>query len=148
MTAVRIGPWIVESRPEATRAAYARIALGGSEKCTCETCRNFAAARPRCYPRGVLDTLEALEIDPSKEVESAHCLRTPTGLHLYIVWFHFVGVLAAGGDHRDYEAVTPTTTWRVSERRDLLHAAFGTEPVLQLDLCIEIPWGISTPAPD
>ena len=41
-----------------------------------------------------------------------------------------------------------TVEWQVSERRALVHPVFGSWPVLQLDLGLDIRWTIERPEPE
>jgi hypothetical protein len=92
MTELRIGDQLIRFDREATIAAYSQIAQGGSDKCTCQGCRNFALQRERVYPAEFLEIINTLGIDPAKKGEAVH--YGPKGpLQFYGGWFYFVGEL-------------------------------------------------------
>lgn len=98
MATKTFGSWTFTDDHEATLAAYARAAQGGSDECACVGCRNFAKARDRVYPPAFVSFLQSLGIDPCKDGEVHHFVRLGPGRHFYGGWFHFVGTLERSGD--------------------------------------------------
>jgi hypothetical protein len=87
------GLWQFTCDVAATVQAYRRTPRGGSDTCSCNTCRNFSAARMRVYPPDLIALLESLGIDPRKDGEVYHNARLAPDQHDYGGWFHFVGDL-------------------------------------------------------
>lgn len=88
---------------EATVALYRdTITVPGADRCSCISCKNFAAQRSKVYPKGFLKFLEELGVDPLKEWEAFDYDFGPEnpGGHLYGGWFLFSGELVEGSDKR------------------------------------------------
>jgi hypothetical protein len=94
----RFGPWKFTCDREATATAYSRASHGNSDRCTCNECRNFSAARLTVYPAQFVAFLESLGIDPRKDGEVYHNARIGPNRHYYGGWFHFIGELYKTGD--------------------------------------------------
>ena len=92
------GEWEFTCDAQATVDAYARAEAGGSDTCTCSTCRNFRLVRELAYPAGFLEFLRSVGIDPKKDGEVYHNGEIEPGKHHYAGWFHFVGSLEHTGD--------------------------------------------------
>jgi hypothetical protein len=86
---------------DATIALYRdTITVPGAERCTCDSCKNFAAQRDKAFPEKFIEFLKDLGIDPRKEWEAFNYdFDTETnGAVLYGGWFQFVGELVEGRD--------------------------------------------------
>jgi|SRR5579859_2493588 len=97
MQKIRIARWEVEHDPDATRAAYGKVTLGGADKCECPDCQYFRTHREKIYSEPLRTLLNALGIDYRKEVETT-CVDLGGGAALYGSWFHFVGSILEGRD--------------------------------------------------
>jgi hypothetical protein len=86
----------------ATIALYRNtITTGGADRCTCISCKNFAAQRSNAYPIEFLELLKKLGVDPLKEWEAFDYEASDVpSKHLYGGWFLFCGQLVEGGDER------------------------------------------------
>jgi hypothetical protein len=85
----------------ATAALYRdTITTPGADRCTCVSCKNFAAQRGTIFPKDFLQFLNQLGIDPLKEWEAFDYDFGPeiSPSHLYGGWFLFSGELVAGQD--------------------------------------------------
>ncbi len=157
MQSVRFGRWEISYDPEATRKAYASVPLGGPEKCGCEACQNFAAARAQVYPAEVLVLFEKLGISPNGEVEVYHLARLAPGRHLYGGWFHFVGSILSGADamkqvaeniwQPDLEKINENFSLGFSSRLGLVRAPFAGPPLVQLEFAAKVPWILPSTEP-
>ena len=76
---------------ELTKLTYDNVAVGSSESCNCNDCKNFANNREAIYPDEIKKLLNELGIDYKKENEVSHYCRQADGLHFYGGWFHFKG---------------------------------------------------------
>jgi hypothetical protein len=129
---------------EATLALYLEtITVPGAEKCTCISCKNFAAQRSRVYPKEFLQFLRELGVDPIKEREAFDYDFGPENLHmrLYGGWFLFVGELIEGVDKRPEGRPETFAHWFTTS------FPTGTLPT-GLKLCAveflaQIPWVLS-----
>ena len=135
--------------PESTRKAYAAVQKGGPEKCGCEPCFNFVAARDRIYGPDVRALLQKLGVSPNREVEVYHMARLASGKHLYGGWFHFVGSIVSGADAAEKVA---EHIWRpnlekhsedfslgFSSRLELVREPFAGLPLGQLEFTARVP---------
>ena len=157
MEEISFGRWKLETDPEATREAYAKVPQGGSEECPCEPCKNFIAAREGIYPADVLALFEKLGISFDREVEVYHMARMKSGKHLYGGWFHFVGRIVSGGDAvkqvaenvwQPYlENVTEDFSLGFRSCNDLLRKPFEGKPIVQIEFTANVPWLIPGPEP-
>lgn len=98
MNQLVFGRWTLDTDPAATRAAYAKIAIGSPESCGCDPCLNFAASREATYPPAFRSLLSDLGVAFDREAEIYHNCRLESGLHSYGGWFHFVGSIVSGSD--------------------------------------------------
>jgi hypothetical protein len=144
-------PHFGESRYTVDRAAtldaYGRVAAGGSATCSCDTCRNFAAARDRVYPRAFVSLLDALGIDPAKDGEAYHLARNAPGLHHYGGWFHFVGSLDVTGDFAPVVFGGGFSSWMCQPGAPRIKS-LEELPTVQLEFRAErVPWVLDEPEP-
>jgi hypothetical protein len=93
-----LGLWEFSCDREATATAYVRAPKGDSDRCKCNGCRNFSAARIAIYPAQFIAFLESLGVDPRKDGGVYHNARIAHNCHYYGGWFHFVGELDKPGD--------------------------------------------------
>ncbi len=134
------GLWQFTVDREATTAAYAAAGLGGSESCSCNGCRNFAAARSKSFPADFLSFLESLGIDPRKDGEVYHNARLAPGRHDYGGWFHFVGSLETTGDFPVVPMGDGFTVWLKRKAAPELAALKGL-PLVEVEFHAEnVPW--------
>jgi hypothetical protein len=89
---------------DATVALYRQtITVPGADKCSCNSCKNFAAQRGKVLPEEFVQFLKELGVDPLKEWEAFDYdfdARNPLRLVLYGGWFLFAGELIEGFDKR------------------------------------------------
>lgn len=89
---------------DATTALYRQtITVASADKCSCTSCKNFAAQRGKVFSAAFLQFLKELGVDPLKEWEAFDYdfdSRNPNRLVLYGGWFLFVGELVEGRDKR------------------------------------------------
>jgi|SRR5215469_12617055 len=100
---LRVGLQRVRFNCEATRGLYRDlIAVPGSERCTCISCKNFAAQRTKIFPEEFLTFLKELGVDPPHEWEAFDYDFGPENphTHLYGGWFLFCGELIEGLDKK------------------------------------------------
>jgi hypothetical protein len=157
MESVRFARWELSCNPESTRNAYATIAEGGPEKCGCELCLNFAAARGQIYEPKVLSLFEMLGIPYDREVETYHMARLESGRHLYGGWFHFVGSIVAGDDavkqiaektwQPDLEETSEFFSLGFTSRLALVRHPFVGLPLIQLEFAAKVPWVLAGKEP-
>lgn len=157
MERVCFGRWELEVDPEATRKAYANVPKGAPEKCPCEPCKNFIAARERVYPAEVLVLFDKLGILFSREAEVYHMARLQSGKHLYGGWFHLVGSILSGAGaakqvaenvwRPDLEKVTEYFRIGFSSRTQLLRKPFEEKTIVQVEFTVNVPWVISSSEP-
>lgn len=155
---LHIGPWIVQYDEKATRQAYNQIDIGDPERCRCEYCLNFAAAREKIYPEEVRKIFKKLGIDYKKEVEVYHLKRIKPGWHCYGGWFHFVGTIEevvnkltpidVNGKPTDYAPINENFSWHFRSERDLANNAFSDQPLVQIDFDAKVTWVLETKEPD
>jgi hypothetical protein len=138
MKEVNYRSWIFECDAEATRLAYKNISLGGAEKCGCSMCQNFVEARQIIYPVEVLHLFDKLGINYKREAEVYHMARLDSGLHLYGGWLHFIGRILKQPDAP--EKLNDHFTVDFLEQKALAAEAFGNQPLVQIELTMEIPW--------
>lgn len=142
---VTFGEWRFTVDREATAAAYARAGLGGSDTCSCSSCRNFAVARERVYPPNFLALLASLGIDSCKDGEVYHNARLSPGRHHYGGWFHFVGSLDATGDFPAVPLAEGFAVWLCHRHAPALAALRGLS-LVQLEFVAEnVPWLLQEP---
>jgi hypothetical protein len=147
LTVVDLGPLRLECDLEATRAAYADVAGGRADGCSCNGCRNWVALRPS-LANGLGKPLERLGIPLDKDVEIAHVAREKSGLHSYVGWWHFVGRVLDGPNGYWALPEVDHVRLKVEERSDLAAPSFADRPVLQLGLHAELPWVLDEPEPE
>jgi hypothetical protein len=98
---ISLGGQTVLHDPEATVELYLRtITVPNADRCSCISCKNFAAQRRTVFPQEFVDFLIALGVDPLKEWEvfdyDFSVTKTPD--HLYGGYLLFVGQLVYGAD--------------------------------------------------
>jgi hypothetical protein len=95
-----VGQHTVLFNREATVEFYRQtITRAGADRCTCISCKNFAAQRGKLFPESFDQFLGTLGIDPCKEWEAFdYDFGEDESGHLYGGWFLFVGKLAVGSD--------------------------------------------------
>ncbi len=154
---LEFGGWTLWSDPAATEEIYARVDLGGCERCGCDACFNFAQARHLCFDTDWIDLLEWLGIDPLLESEVVCRGRGHDDLYLYSGWYHLVGRIESGprdnvgidGSIQSRHLVSAGGDLSIAFSRDrsLAPAAFGTFPVIELEFSLEAPWVCDLPEP-
>jgi hypothetical protein len=142
------GQWEFECDFDATRLAYERADQGGADDCTCNGCRNFVAARSRVFPKGFLDFLTTLGIDPTKDGEVYHNARLAPGRHNYGGWFHFVGQLNTDGDFGMVDFGSGFTACLSKPGAPALSSLQGL-PLVELQFYADaVPWVLDEPEPE
>jgi hypothetical protein len=84
---------------EATAALYRdKITVPGTERCTCISCKNFAAQRDNVFPDEFLQFLKELGVEPPREWEAFDYDFGPENpeSHLYGGWFVFCDEIIEG----------------------------------------------------
>jgi len=84
---------------EATRRAYLETEISWAKYCGCIHCKNFEAARASTYPVEMIDLLNRLGIDRTKELEVLPYRRIDAETYFYAGWFQFVGSMRSGPDY-------------------------------------------------
>ena len=131
---------------EATRKAHDGIDFGGAEACDCYLCRNFLLTRPEVFPAEILDLFVRLGIDHRKEAESYHIAPIAPGLHLYGAWYHFVGQIIQQPDSPAKLSEHSTIDFIVG--RSLAAESFANQPLVQVELRLEVSWLLEEEEPD
>lgn len=139
------GQWGFTSDRGATIVAYADAVHGGSDRCKCNGCRNFAAARSLVYPPAFLSLLESLGIDPRKDGEVYHNGQLAPGCHDYGGWFHFVGTLERTGDFPMVAMSEHFEVWLVSSHSPALAGLRGLPLVEVAFHATAVPWMLNEP---
>ena len=87
---------------QATAELYRKtITIPGADRCTCISCKNFAAQRGNVFPEKFVEFLRELGIDPRMEWEAVdYDFDVDPSGHMYDGWFLFVGGLVDGGDEQ------------------------------------------------
>ena len=138
--------WILDCDVEATRKAHDGIDFGGAEACDCHLCRNFLLTRPEVFPTEILELFMRLGIDHEKEAESYHIVPIAPGLHLYGAWYHFVGQIIQQPDSP--AKLSEHTTIDFMTQRDLAAKSFANQPLVQVELTLEVSWLLEEEEPD
>jgi hypothetical protein len=139
------GEWQFSCDHQATADAYARAARGDSERCSCNGCRNFVAARSQVFPKAFIEFIDSLGIDSRKDGEVYHNARLVTGLHDYGGWFHFVGKLHKTGDFPVVELAPGFTVWLCKSHAPPLDVFLGL-PLVEVQFHVEtVPWMLEEP---
>lgn len=155
---VELGGWRLWNDRAATEEVYARIVVGGCERCGCDACLNFSEARHLCFGTDWIDLLEWLGIDPLLESEVIYRRPGHRGRHVYSGWFHLVGEIEAGPrrnvgrlgsiESRYLVSVGAGLSLAFSSDRRLAPAVFDGLPVVELEFALEAPWVCDLPEPD
>jgi hypothetical protein len=138
---IKINNWILEIDIEGTKKQY----LNDWDLCGCLYCLNFYQAM-ESLSEVEFQIFNRLGVNPSKCNHVSHFEPEENGLHLYIGCYHIVGIIspeciteAIGTD----EVIEISNTLKISFSNDLEFVPDGfTNPVLQLDFEIEVPWVI------
>ena len=148
-TVVKFRDWVFLVDQAATQAAYAAIARGGADECTCEDCRNFAQQRPDLYPAEVRELFTNLGIDYNKESEVYTVDKMSNGFRQYYGWLHFRGKILAGedcsvpfrADGSNMEFAKITDNFSVGFTDGYAPSIFkDSEGLVQIELATLIPW--------
>lgn len=142
MDEMQIGPWRVAYDREATAHAYERVPASGPERCGCQTCRNFLAARSRNYGPNLLATLNTLGVDPEREAEVVDYgpIEDQPGYRAAGGWFHVVGRVLDGPPDLTGAGAKGPVQLAVTRRTSIVPDAFEGQPVFQLEWFGAIPW--------
>jgi len=141
------GEWRYSGDSVATREAYSREPAGGSATCTCNGCRNFAAARERILPDSFVQFLNSLGIDATKDAEAYHCGRKGPGQHCYGGWYHFVGSLEVTGDFARVNFGDGFSSWMCNPSAPRIASLAGAS-VVQLEFFTDrAPWVLDEDEP-
>jgi hypothetical protein len=139
------GEWEFSCDRQATVDAYAGATRGDSERCSCNGCRNFVAARSQVFPKAFIEFLDSLGIDSRKDGEVYHNAQLPSGLHDYGGWFHFVGTPNKTGDFPIIESVPGFSVWLCKSSAPPLKALAGL-PLVEVQFHTEmVPWMLDEP---
>ena len=107
-------------------------------------------AREGLFPAELLGLLSELRIDYRKEAEVCQYNRVRPRVHLYSVWFHFVGSIGAGKAPGILCPDKINETLRIGFREDraVAHDPFLGKALVQVDLLVEVPWVLDEPEPE
>jgi hypothetical protein len=155
-TVVQFYRWSLRVRPEVTRAMLADDFFG-AERCSCDGCRNFVAARELVYPAEFRERLALLGIDRRRETE-VYGFPPVDGLAEYGGWFNFAGTIESGDDALrtgeggsytfELEAINDRFGIAVTTHTAIIRPEAWGHPVLQLEFRARVPWVIEPPAED
>jgi hypothetical protein len=162
-----VGPWVIRAYPDFTRQCYAAIEEGGSNRCGCDNCKNFALVRDRAYPPEMLAAIESFGIDYRKESEVHYYGKATAGLHTYRGWFYVAGSIEKGPNswycppngkpERRFYRISPGFEVGLGRKSDygfsewetvLLDAGFAEGPCLEVDFYVDLPWVSDAPEPE
>ena len=87
MKTIKYREWELIVDSELTKLTYDNVAVGSSESCNCNDCRNFANNREEIYPDEIKKLLNELGIDYKKESEICHYCRQDDGFHFMAAGF-------------------------------------------------------------
>jgi hypothetical protein len=139
------GLWEFTCDREATAKAYSRASKGDSDRCTCNGCRNFSAARFTVYPARFIAFLESLGIDPRKDGEVYHNARISPNCHDYGGWFHFIGELSKSGDF-PYVDITENFSASLCHASAPHLSSLDGKQLVQIDFHADnVPWVLGEP---
>lgn len=147
MHVLELDGWIIRYDRRKTEQAYS-VANQGAQTCGCLYCRNYVAVRDAVYGLSFRALLIQLGIDPHKEAEVSEAGESDPDTHLYVGFYHFVGIVDR--DPGDRMASVPADehgryAWQIffTPARALIPAAFDDSPVVQLEFQVELPWAIN-----
>jgi hypothetical protein len=152
---VRFGRWTVRAEPEKTRAAYQSL-VAASERCGCNICKNYQAARERVFGAEAQELLRQLGIDGTREVEILHTHRISRGRHAYQGWFHLFGALESGKDAYvprgdafalEVEGCGDSLSFGFTSRLSLVSNVWVNAQILQLEFTAIVPWVLEIDEP-
>jgi hypothetical protein len=143
---LEVGPYRLSVDIDRTREAYATIQTGGPEECGCDPCKNIVANRATIYPPALITLLAKLGVDPKKEAEVYHTCRLRPGVHSYGGWFHVIGEVVQDAD--ELVALAPGVRVWFKNGAAVAQDAFKTQPVMRVEMELEIPWKIDLPEPE
>lgn len=144
--------WALHVDRAATRRAYAETTEGGADTCICTTCQNWVAARRTSIPGPLLELLELLAIDPTKDVEVVDLGLHTNGLVNMGGWFAFVGRITAGPDQAaatspEYFDIGAGVNVCFKSACALLPPAFEGLSVASVHFDANLPWLLDAPFP-
>jgi len=122
---------------EATRRAYE-----GHESyavtCTCIPCKNYLAVREKYFPQQTSEVLQSFGIQYKKDIEVYHMGKVE-GLHLYGLWFYFVGEILKEPVYQNSVAFIAGGKW--------LPPSFVNKRLVSIDIELRLPWEIALEEP-
>jgi hypothetical protein len=148
MQLVRFGRWTIRAEPEKTRAAYEGL-LGASERCGCNICKNYVAAREQVFGEDAQALMAQLGVDWRREIDVVHTHRIARGRHAYEGWFHLFGAIDSGRDAyvprgdlfaQELEPCGDTLSLGFTARLRGVSAAWVNAPIVQLEFAAIAPW--------
>ena len=148
MQLVRFGRWTLRAEPEKTRAAYAGL-VAASERCGCNICKNWEAARVDVFGDEARALFAELGVDYTREIAVVHTHRIARGRHAYEGWFHVFGVMESGRDAYvprgdlfavELEPCGETLSLGFTARLRGVSSAWVNAPMVQLEFAAIVPW--------
>jgi hypothetical protein len=155
MQLVRFGRWTLRAEPDKTLAAYVGL-VAASERCGCNICKNFQAAREQIFGEEARALFEQLGVDRTREIEVAHTHRIARGRHAYEGWFHLFGVIDSGRDAYvprgdlfavELEPCGETLSVGFTSHLRGVSAAWVNAPIVQLEFAAIVPWMLDIDEP-
>jgi hypothetical protein len=155
---VRFGRWSLRPDRDKTREAYAQLPSGSAEKCGCNICKNYAAAREEVFDGEARRVLDLLGIDYRREAEVLHQHRIAEGRHAYSGRFHFIGAIESGRDAAaprgnglfalELEPANERVSFGFTARTQQLPSVFAGEgQVVQVEFEAIAPWLLAIDEP-
>lgn len=150
MTTIKFKDWELIVDRELTKLTYDKVAVGGTERCGCNDCQNFANNRETIFPEEIKNLFNNLGIDYKKESEICHYCRQDDGLHYYGGWFHFKGqfkgkdcTVPTGSNSFTFDLTPINDKFSIGFRYDSALTFFDDkENLVQIEFDTKTPWTI------
>jgi len=140
MEELRLGDQLIRYDREATVAAYRVLSSSCTERCRCNSCRNFAMQRETVYPVAFLAILDRLGIDRNRENDVHVIGPLVDGMYPYAGWFYMVGELVEKGERLAEVAESFQCFFRGVGGSHAGSKAWCGKSVLALEFMTKVPW--------
>ena len=150
MNIIEYRDWVLIVDTECTKETYKKVALRGSESCTCVDCKNFVNNLESIYPKEVKELFYRLGIDYRKDCETWKMCKEENGLHRYSGWFHFKGMFKGksciektGENTSSLNLTSITESFSIGFCYDNALTHFEEkENLVQVEFEVKVPWTI------